>query len=132
MNSQSTLAQEIIDYWDAHPGFHEQESWVGGKVPYAEDDVCGTTMCAAGTAVFLAHGPSAVKQTLSGISDMSFAEQARDLLGLNYAESDALFYSNNEQARNMMQALAIGDRDRFRAYAALASDYPLAELMEDV
>jgi hypothetical protein len=96
---------------EAHPEQHDQGVWVRGVVDGRVD--CGTTACLAGWVVAQAH-PDAVfipdKLDLSprmrhirmhsavriGDKAESVSDQARQLLGINDAQADALFSASND------------------------------------
>lgn len=109
------LAQGILDYIEMFPDRHEQTNWVtvDGYTVQAprrteKENMCNTTMCAAGTAVYLSR-PFSEFQKFDG----SFATEGRELLGLTHPEADDLFYSNNETAVKLLGALAEGDKEKF-------------------
>ena len=119
------LAQDILDYWDA-TGMHDQGSWTGNE--FAENvtvdikningkqmPVCNTTMCAAGTAVFLNTRPERWQATVRRFEcDDEFWEmRGAELLGLSEDEASALFYAENETAKSLMRAVADGDSAKF-------------------
>lgn len=47
--------REVLDYLLTHPDVHDQTSWCQDDEAFLdeEDNLCGTTMCIAGTAAFL-------------------------------------------------------------------------------
>ena len=112
-------AQEILDYHMIHPGLHDQDSWFqtpDDKSMVTEDNVCGTTMCIAGTSVFLKEG-------INGLNSRGgYLERGRVNLGLTYEEADDLFYeTTNEQSMDAVRAIAAGDAVKFQAI--LQTDY---------
>lgn len=110
-------AQAVYDFIIMNPDKHDQNSWIHVEDenfdgPYDEDavNVCGTTMCIAGTAAFLAKGE---------INVGTVTDDAEGFLGLTADEGALMFYTyNNEQALDMLNAVAQGDPDKFRAIKA--------------
>lgn len=106
------LAQDILDYIGKYPERHEQSSWLeinDSSDPRAvtEGNLCNTTMCIAGTAVFLSRA-------LEDFRDFEgdWQDEGARLLGLECEESDALFYyAGNKESVDMVRALADGDQD---------------------
>jgi hypothetical protein len=81
------LMIDVRNYLKEHPEEHNQSHWY--KMTY-----CGTEMCIAGTAVFLAEGHEAAKWravTFDSIEHTTHA--AQKLLGLNAAEARCLFHT---------------------------------------
>lgn len=129
-------AQAVLDYIHAHPEKHSQSNWVGNKQGggyfwrYFDSEitetnvVCGTTMCAAGTAIYLFEGVAglnAVGNPPVGALYKSWSQAAGHYFGFeNSEESDKLFFRmNEEQVVDMLSALANGDLDKFEAIVAL-------------
>jgi hypothetical protein len=122
------MAQAVVDYIESHPDKHEQASWFGKKFtgPDGEEDnmgfayeqtvsptACGTTMCVAGTALWLDAGMPD-KIVIPTFPD----ELAAPLLGLNEEEAYALFFNMDEsRALDMLRALANGDEHKFWSFA---------------
>jgi hypothetical protein len=84
----------VLEHIEQHPEQHDQGTW-------SMRTDCGTTACAAGWAVLLfapderfsyCSGGAASQHLVSGEGIPDFA---RCLLGLNYAEHNALFYEAN-------------------------------------
>jgi hypothetical protein len=121
-NETRALAYEILAYW-LRFNRHSQGSWVGSdeppiyteKVGKQEVNVCGSTMCAAGTAVFLSTTPKKfLKAAQNRFNDDGWwEEKAGGLLGLDQGEAHKLFYSNVTTAKKLMRAVAEGDKDEF-------------------
>lgn len=112
---QTALA--VIGFWTLHPEKHDQSTFVSDLHDIKEtQSLCGTTLCAAGTTVYIEGG-------IQGLLKMQHAddytETARHLLGITYEESHALFYDmDNERARRVVAAIADGDTRVFnREYA---------------
>jgi hypothetical protein len=120
-------AQNILDYLESFPAVHDQRVWAGvaGDEDFPAPDVdniviepdknyCNTTMCIAGAQRWLAQGPH-------GLNEFSFNEfaaqqKAADALGLDYGESQSLFYvMDNVYALDMLRAVASGDEEKFKA-----------------
>lgn len=101
------LAQNILDFIHEYPEKHSQETFFG-------DRGCGTTMCIAGTALYLTYGISTL-QEFSGSElydlDDSISGSAGELLGLETShEIDHIFYEMNpEEAIQKLKHLVTGD-----------------------
>lgn len=115
------LAYEILAYWERF-NHHDQNSWVGDednvkvKVKTIEGinyNVCNTTMCAAGTAVFLSTTPKAFKDFVKDTGDETWEQVGGRLLGLDDDEADTVFYANNKSAKRLMKAIASGSQSKF-------------------
>jgi hypothetical protein len=125
------LAADIITYWNIFEK-HDQGTWVDidnvsdlkVKTKTAEGrewKVCNTTMCAAGTAVFLSSTKAEFMKVAVKFNtdDSWWSEEGANLLGLNDREARGLFMiANNEKARALMQFIADGDANGFSAYRA--------------
>lgn len=134
------MAQAIINYWD-FTGKQEQSDWVTLEDEYEDvvnpedfpDDfivhkvvssgqdvkICNSTMCAAGTAVFLntKDDREFMKIVLDNQGrDDYYETRGAELLGLDPYEAARLFYSDNATARVLMQAIADGDANTFKNY----------------
>lgn len=115
-------AQAVVDYIIEHPEQHDQRFFVGvpsikhdgqrveaGRLP--DENICGTTMCIAGTAVYTSRSTEMVKCVENG-----FEPEAAEILGLNEDECDMLFFTmDNNVALDMTIALAHGDSEKFYA-----------------
>jgi hypothetical protein len=122
-------AQAVLDYIEQHPEKHDQGNWFGENVTmndgetgnlsygYGEEidpNVCGTTMCIAGTALWLKAGmPN--KIVIPDFPD----QEAAPWLGLeSEEETHALFYNMDENAAvNMLRGMANGDEHKFWEFA---------------
>ncbi len=121
------VAKGILAYWEAFPEKHNQGWWVNtdevDKVEISPTalpdgsvkDVCNTSMCAAGTAVFLTSSAPKFKEFSKkyGYKDDFWVNKASNLLGLDSVEAYKLFYSENNTAKKLMQAVADGDKASF-------------------
>lgn len=108
------MAKRVLGYIKAFPEKHNQNSWVSSPASVrATKSVCNTTLCAAGTAVFLHDGVQSIINSLDLNSGFKLPERARELLGLTPNEADALFYSNNKSARRLLKAIAKGNQKKF-------------------
>lgn len=97
-------AQAVLDYIHDNPERHEQGDWCSTKD--SPDNMCGTTMCIAGTALFLHHG--SLQWYFDGMGN--FSERAGELLGLDWIERDVLFYQmNNEKAVQLLKKVVVGE-----------------------
>lgn len=119
------LARSVYDYLIENPEKHDQGSFVGmrdednivndydGSVD--EGNFCNTTLCAAGTTVWLNGGLSAVNRCLS---ENNFENVAGSLLGLDDAEQwDLFFDAAEETALKLLLAVAEGDEAKFAELA---------------
>lgn len=117
------LAYEVLAYWERF-NHHEQESWVGDEDGFkikkvvlpsgGEVNVCSTTMCAAGTAVFLSTTPKTFRNFVAESGSTEWEEVGGRLLGLDtYEEQNAVFYSDNKSAKRFMKAIASGSQKKF-------------------
>lgn len=105
-------AQEVLDYIIEHPEQHSQESWFVSKdetLP-PEPGTCGTTMCIAGTSIFLKYGENCIRNP----SRSAFSQDAADNLGLTSSEAGCLFYTfDDARALDALTAVANGDEKKF-------------------
>lgn len=120
------LAQQISDYFLVYPERHEQDTWVwlgdnDGETylrveeELTEQNVCNTTMCIAGSAVFMTRSLDEFKKFHANAAH-TYDNEAGKLLGLNLREGQWLFYeTNNEEALDAVRAIANGDVDKFTA-----------------
>ncbi|HEY5446664.1 MAG TPA: hypothetical protein VIJ87_19810 [Pyrinomonadaceae bacterium] len=107
------VAQQALDYLRMYPERHDQNNFVSWEDASVEDlrhftgqvNLCDTTMCVAGTVQWQQEGQIV-------LSAVDYA--AGDYLGLDRYEWSSLFYdTNNEQAIDMLTAIANGDADKF-------------------
>lgn len=116
------LAGKILDYIEEHPEQHNQKYWVRNARFGDRDDAptalrkakevnfCGTTMCIAGTAVFL----GIPEENWDKVD--SVEHTARELLGIDeYDDAHHLFYSDDETSKRLIRAMAEGDEAEFEA-----------------
>jgi hypothetical protein len=110
-------AQEIIDYLAENPEQHSQSAYWNGYSLGIKNTVCGTTMCVAGTSVFLKEGVDGLVNSCDSEDyDDSFSKKAERYLGLNSSEAYDLFYTfHREKALEMLRAVANGDEVKFEA-----------------
>jgi hypothetical protein len=113
------LASRILNYW-VRTGDHNQRFWVENsavEVTNLDDDfnICNSSMCAAGTAVFLSVSKNEFKDLARNHwgNDAMWTGKAAPLLGLDDQEAHKLFYSKDESALEMINAIADGDAERF-------------------
>lgn len=127
------VAQSVVDYIKAHPESHDQREWVNppkGRrgIPLSEKNICGTTMCAAGTTVFIVDGAEALNEPV-----YTFEHNAAEYLGLEYDEAMDLFYNmSNFHAVKQLEAIAAGDVEAFKAVKVFAETPVEAEVDSDV
>lgn len=115
------VAQGVLNYFEKHPERHDQNSWftiaVGDRRRedtnlLSEDNLCNTTMCIAGTAVFLTSGIEEFRTFQD--DDNEWFDAGSTLLGLSYDEADWLFYSaSDETAKQAVEAIAGGSQEEF-------------------
>lgn len=113
-------AQAVVDYLTVYPERHEQSTVWGDEDgneitskadEQCPDDICGTTLCIAGTTLFLDGGIEAVKET---VRKNTWITDAGAKLGLDWGEAYELFHTWDEQkAFDATVAIANGDQDKF-------------------
>lgn len=93
-------AQEILDYIHANPEKHDQAYFFTGN-----PNMCGTTMCIAGTSVFLKNA-----KTFDDMPMGAFADKAAANLGLSMAESEVVFFEmDEERAIQKLKKVVVGE-----------------------
>ncbi|QMP84435.1 hypothetical protein HUN42_00057 [Streptomyces phage Dagobah] len=110
------LFQKIHEVITLHPEQHDQSVW---EEP---DPTCGTTRCVAGWAITLTTGkPVYGKGYVLHPATLALGKRpgvpsiAGELLGLNDAEADVLFYrTGSDKARDVVKAFAEGRNDDAR------------------
>lgn len=105
-------AQAVLDYIEEHPEKHSQSDWViHDDDSGLSENMCGTTMCVAGTSVYLADGfDGLVHHYRYG----GWSDAAAKNLGLSIDESSALFFMmDNRNAVEMLRAVADGNSEKF-------------------
>lgn len=114
------MANKVLDYIKDHPERHDQFSWVSVEgleqaSQLREDNLCQTTMCVAGTAVFLSRPlDEFVKFDTVGTGAAVWETEGARLLGLDEDESEWLFYdASNEEALEALAAAAAGNQQEF-------------------
>lgn len=112
-------AQATLDYILMNPEKHNQSNWVGHHSDfdwndfdvngYTDENICGTTMCAAGTIIMLRHGVDGLN------AGGAWTERAAPFFGFeSESETDAMFYNMSEEKVIMqLTALANGDEKKF-------------------
>lgn len=120
-DESKALAQGILDYIISHPSRHNQADFIDMPGKYSEllqtgiteENICDTTMCIAGTAVYLTEGVEGVNRCKT---DNSWESTAAPLLGLSWEEGQHLFFTmDNSIAVDMVVAIASGDEEKFNA-----------------
>lgn len=116
------VAAGVVNYIETYPERHSQSSWfrlaLGGSntektTLVTEDNLCDTTMCIAGTAVFLTF---TIEEFKEWDKDLEAHWEARggELLGLDSSEASWLFYDcTNEEALKAVKAIAEGSQEKF-------------------
>lgn len=112
-----SLAQKIYDYFLEHPERHNQNFFVAtdesGNDNLTEENLCNSTMCIAGSAVFLTEGFEGIEECRR-IGGTNFEDRGAELLGLDFSEAMNLFYCmDNDAARDAVMAIAAGDEEKF-------------------
>jgi len=112
------MAQDVLDFVTFNPHAHDQKTWFdydGGTPVISEDEnICNTTMCIAGTTKFLAEGIEGLKSFEN--NEWASVNEAGSLLGLDFDEYDALFYTmDQDTAVEMLRAVTNDDEDKFWA-----------------
>lgn len=124
-------AQRVLDFIMENPEQHDQTAWWSAlsrgsrRVADARDNICDTTLCIAGTAVYLQEGVEGLRERYDAFfrSGPTLPERAADILGLSLDERNNLFLCmDNELARDMLIAVANGDQEKFDALAEAADD----------
>lgn len=126
------MAQDVVDYIVENPERHNQANWVvsvddgtqhqvvDAIKKVKEEGVCGTTMCIAGTAIYLKYGVEGLVRAGDPRSTLHFEHVGAALLGLDDEESRALFFEmDNDKAIDATVAIANGDEDKFRTLVGL-------------
>lgn len=116
-NEQRALAHEVLAYWLRFNN-HEQDMWVGQDNPVIEHrvldgktyDVCDTTMCAAGTAVFLTSPTEVFREAARDWNFNTWTDEGGKRLGLDRTEATAVFTSDEKSAKRFMRAIADGSQ----------------------
>lgn len=127
-------ACRVLDYFEKFPDMHKQSSWfaVDGTFTanyYAESvevdpdaNVCNTSMCAAGTVMWLNEGAKGLTYfDGAGVDDVEAGiKRARKYLGLNEAQANALFVETTDaEAKAILTRIADGKKDIFKPYPHL-------------
>ena len=122
------MARAVLDYIEAHPERQKQSHYflVNGNVTApakANESMCGTSMCVAGTALFLSLPFEEFQQKGSHYADVEWFDEGASLLGLSRLEANLLFVGTLEAedpeqaAKEMLRAVAEGDSDQFTSVA---------------
>lgn len=113
-------AKEVYNFLTQNPHIHNQDAWVESNssvnpkqwVISTEKNHCNTTMCIAGTSVYLREGVEGLAK-FNTESDEKIKD-AQKYLGLSDTQRSRLFYTlNNEMSLELLKALADGDVDGF-------------------
>lgn len=132
-------AQLVLDYLIENPEKHDQREWVtdsDGEYPrgFAEPNFCGSTMCAAGAAVWLMKGNPFFSQVINSPNFIDvdgehldkWTHHGSQALGIDYNVGDALFNTmDKSKALDLLTALANDDLDKFNhLYETVPDEYP--------
>jgi hypothetical protein len=107
-------AQEVLDFLEHNnEGVeHDQTTWFSGSED--PNNICGTTMCVAGTSVYLKEGLHGLLDAEESDLEHGFMVRAASNLGLTAAEDVKLFLCMNEEAaKDMLRAVTSGDEKKF-------------------
>ena len=131
-NETRALAYEILAYWERFNN-HVQEAWIGDKYDYtidtqvlptgAEVNVCSTSLCAAGTAVFLSRPPVVFNLFVRDASFFDWSREGGRLLGLDADEQHLVFLSDEKSAKRYMKAIAAGSQTKFDKATAKRKEF---------
>lgn len=137
-------AQAVLDYLIMNPEKHDQTAWAGithdtedfptyfwsTHNEATEENLCGTTMCVAGTAVYLSDGIEGLNACGQGAiggtnaTQETWVRRGAELLGLDMVEANVLFFTlDNDKAIDMLVAVANGDEDKFHKLTTGSSDF---------
>lgn len=113
------IAQGVLNYIEAFPERHDQGSWVKsparderGYQVVTHETLCDTTMCIAGTAIFLTKGIEEFNDYYS--SGARWHRDGAEVLGLLLHEAMALFNEYDEVvALDALRHIAGGDVNGF-------------------
>jgi hypothetical protein len=106
-------AMAVYDFISANPDAHNQKNYFDNPEGH-----CGTTMCIAGTALFLEYGHKSLGDfdvyRNSNHPDSSIDDIAGELLGLNMHEAMSLFFDmDNDSAMRRLKFIVAGDEFAF-------------------
>jgi hypothetical protein len=115
-------AQQVLDYINEHPEHHNQKYWIStadyedgadleGTDTIVDFNACGTTMCIAGTATWIARG----RPLRLNLNDVNSSAEGQEFLGVDDDVASKLFWttSSDKKAVAMLEALAEGDAPKF-------------------
>jgi hypothetical protein len=113
----------ILDFIDNSPIEHEQSSWFWNRDTGSDDpdvlkqqNVCGTTMCIAGTQRWLEAGVDGLLELTKSPGQEEARQKAGTALGLDIDEYKWLFLSAaTSTARKALEAIAEGDSKQFKS-----------------
>lgn len=125
-------AGEILDFLVSNPERHNQAEffvlkerpagWYDGYPTnttavknLTEENLCKTTMCIAGSAVYLGHTAAEIKSVLDKGYSIDWVTEGAKVLGLDRNEAKTLFYADNENALALLEAVAEGDEETFHS-----------------
>lgn len=80
-----------------------------------EDNLCNTTMCIAGSAVYLGHSAEEIRSVLRYGQSIDWVSEGAKVLGLDTREAKVLFYADNANALALLEAVAEGDEEKFNS-----------------
>jgi len=96
------FARKTLKWLRNHPENHDQGNFISGRLD--EPNLCGTTMCVAGTVVYLKYGLDAKKIR-------RYVNEGRAALGLSLGEAEVLFYEMDEgRALAKLEKVANGEQ----------------------
>jgi len=113
---QINMRKAVLAYLKTNPERHNQSSWVYSNDIYSFNDIdvlemregmCNTTMCVAGTAVFLDALESNTPR-IHILGDNGWTKKAASILGLDYDTAYHMFMNmNNTQVLEKLQELSL-------------------------
>ena len=126
-------AKEILDFLVANPERHNQaeffvlkdmpEDWSADDAyptntfavkHLTEDNMCKTTMCIAGSAVYVGHSAEEIRSVLEEGHSIDWVSEGAKVLGLDIREAKVLFYADNRNALELLEAVAEGNEAKFQ------------------
>lgn len=125
-----SVAQGILDYFILYPERHKQAMWIadnnsgdyffrGGRDAVSEENLCDTTLCVAGSAVYVSQGVEGLN-AIGSEPAPNWEHYGAEALGLDEIEGGYLFFCwDEEKAIDAVRAIAAGDVDKFHSVMGL-------------
>ena len=117
-------AQDVLDYFKKYPERHDQGAWYDideealpnnwdeeeSLAEYVPQNICKTTMCAAGTVMWQRHGVVGLK--MFDVDNRFAQREAARLLGLEWNDANQLFHTMNEETvKKVLKRIAKGKKN---------------------